>query len=171
MIISLVAAASENNTIGKKNQLVWSLPNDTKFFKNTTWAMPVIMGRKTFESLQSKPLTGRYNIVITRHPEALQPRGSIKIANSLGEAIALAGETDAKESFIVGGAEIYKEALPIADKIVLTRVHTVIDGDAFFPEFSEKEWSLFSNLDFPQDEKHAYAYSFQVWERKSGKKK
>jgi dihydrofolate reductase len=165
MIITLVAAASENNVIGKKNQLVWNLPNDTKFFKNTTWAMPVIMGRKTFESLNNKPLSGRFNVVITRNPESVKPNGPVRIAASLNEAIEITKGTDAKEVFIAGGGEIYKEALPIANKIVLTRVHATVDGDAFFPAFSEKEWRLFSNLDFPADEKHQYAYSFQVWER------
>lgn len=167
MIITLVAAASENNVIGKKNQLVWNLPNDTRFFKNTTWAMPVIMGRKTFESLNNKPLTGRFNVVITRNPASLRHEGPIRIAASLQEAIEIAGETDAKEAFVVGGGEIYKEALPVAGKIVLTRVHTVAEGDAYFPVFSEKEWRLFSNLDFPSDDKHLFAYSFQVWERKT----
>jgi dihydrofolate reductase len=167
MIITLVAAASENNVIGKKNQLVWNLPNDSKFFKNTTWAMPVIMGRKTFESLGNKPLNGRFNVVITRNPVSVKPNGDIRIAASLKEAIEITKETDAKEAFIVGGGQVYKEALPIADKIVLTRVHTTVEGDAFFPVFSENEWYLFSNLDFPADEKHAYAYSFQVWKRKT----
>jgi len=166
MTITLVAAASENNVIGLKNKLVWNLPNDTRFFKNTTWGMPVIMGRKTFESLENKPLNGRFNIVITSHPESLQPIGPIKTAGNLQEAIQLAGTTDAKEVFIVGGGKVYAEVLPQADKIVLTRVHTKVDGDAFFPAFSEKEWKLFSNIDFAPDEKHQYAYSFQVWERK-----
>jgi dihydrofolate reductase len=167
MVITLVAAASENNIIGKQNQLVWHLPNDTRFFKNTTWAMPVIMGRRTFESLNNKPLTGRYNIVITRHPASLHPEGPIKIAASLQEAIQIAGDTDAREVFIVGGGEIYKEAFPLADKIVLTRVHAIVEGDAYFPVFNEGEWGLFSNLDFPPDDRHAFAYSFQVWERKT----
>jgi len=167
MILTLVAAASENNVIGLQNKLVWNLPNDTRFFKNTTWGMPVIMGRKTFESLENKPLNGRFNIVITNHPESLQPKSPIKTAGSLKEAIQIAGTTDAKEAFIVGGGKVYAEVLPIADKIVLTRVHTNVEGDAFFPAFSEKEWRLFSNIDFAADEKHQYAYSFQVWERKA----
>ncbi len=166
MIITLVAAASENNVIGKQNKLVWNLPNDTRFFRNTTWGMPVIMGKKTFESLEHKPLTGRFNVVITNHPETLQAKGPVKTAGSLQEAIAVAGTTDAKEVFIVGGGQVYAEALPIARKIVLTRVHAVVEGDAFFPVFSEAEWRLVSHTDFQADEKHQYAYSFQVWERK-----
>ncbi|MEO5685185.1 MAG: dihydrofolate reductase [Chitinophagaceae bacterium] len=166
MIVTLVAAASENNVIGLQNKLVWNLPNDTRFFKNTTWGMPVIMGRKTFESLEHTPLSGRFNIVISNHPGSLQPLGPIKTAGSLEEAIAIAGTTDAKEAFIVGGGKVYAEALPIADKIVLTRVHANVEGDAFFPVFSKEDWHLFSNIDFATDEKHQYAYSFQVWKKK-----
>ena len=168
MLISLVAAASENNVIGKDNKLLWSLPNDTRFFKNTTWAMPVIMGSKTFVSLNNKPLPGRFNIVVTRHPDAFSTNG-VRTAGSLQEAIETAREADTKEVFVIGGGQVYKEALPMADKIVLTRVHTTIDGDAFFPVFSESEWKLVSRIDFPADEKHTYAYSFEVWTRlKSG---
>lgn len=165
MIITLVAAASENNVIGKDNQLLWNLPNDTKFFKNTTWGMPVIMGRKTFESLNNKPLNGRFNVIITRNPQSIKTDGHIRIAANLQEAIHIAGETDAKEAFIVGGGQVYAASLPIASKIVLTRVHAVVQGDSYFPVFSEKDWKLFSRLDFPADEKHQYAYSFEVWER------
>src|SRR5687768_9858936 len=106
MLISLVVAVSENNVIGKDNQLLWHLPNDMKFFKNITWAMPVIMGRKTFESM-GKPLKGRTNIVVTRK-EGLKVEGVIT-ANGLNEAIQAAHETDAKEVFIIGGGEIYKQ--------------------------------------------------------------
>jgi dihydrofolate reductase len=166
MHISLVVAASTNNVIGKNNQLLWHLPNDLKFFKNTTWAMPVIMGRKTFESVNSQPLRGRINIVISRNPQEIILDEHVKKAASLQEAIEIAGTTDAKEAFVVGGGQIYAEALPIAHKIYLTRVHSVIEGDVFFPAFEENEWKLVSNLNFSADEKHAYAYSFQVWERK-----
>jgi len=127
--------------------------------------MPVIMGRQTFASLDNKPLSGRFNIVITHHPAALEPKGPIQTAGSLKEAIALAAGTDAKEVFIVGGGKVYAEALPMAHKIVLTRVHANVEGDTFFPAFSTSDWHLFSNIDFPADDKHAYAYSFQVWER------
>ena len=166
MIISLVAAASENNVIGKDNKLLWSLPNDTRFFKNTTWAMPVIMGSKTFASLNYVPLPGRFNIVITRHPESITAKGPVRTAASLQEAVETAKEADTKEVFVIGGGQIYKEALPLAHKIILTRVHTTVEGDAFFPAFCENDWTLFSKLDFPADEKHAYPYSFEVWVRK-----
>jgi len=162
MIISFVVAASENNVIGKDNKLLWTLPNDMKFFKNTTWGMPVIMGRKTYDSL-GKPLEGRTNIVITRQNLVIQ---GAKVVKSLDDALAAAAETDAKESFVIGGGQIFAEAMPRADKIYITRVHTVIEGDTDFPVIQESQWQLISNLDFPADAKHAYAYSFQLWQRK-----
>jgi dihydrofolate reductase len=166
MLISLMVAASANNVIGKNNQLLWHLPNDLKLFKNTTWAMPVIMGRKTFESVNSKPLTGRMNIIVSRNPGGIVLSEHVKATTSLQNAIEIAEKfTDAKEVFVVGGGQIYAEALPIADKIYMTRVHTVIDGDVFFPAFSENDWKLVSDFNFSADEKHAYAYSFQVWKR------
>jgi len=163
MTLSQVVAAADNNAIGKNNQLLWSLPNDMKFFKNTTWGMPVIMGRKTFESL-GKPLAGRTNIIITRQHN--WQREGVFVANEIREAMAIAAKTDAKEAFIIGGGEIYKQTLPITQRLYLTRVHTTIEGDAFFPEFNKAEWELLSQLDFTADAKHAYDYSFQVWQRK-----
>jgi len=163
MIISLVVAASENNAIGKNNQLLWHLPNDLKFFKNTTCGMPVIMGRKTFESV-NKPLPGRINIVITR--QANWKVAGVIVAASLQDALQKAAETNCKEAFVIGGGEIYKWAFSIADKIVLTRVHAQIEGDTHFPEIKKAEWVLASNEDFIADEKHLYNYSFQIWEKK-----
>ncbi|MBE7174318.1 MAG: dihydrofolate reductase [Williamsia sp.] len=163
MIISFVVAAAENNVIGKDNRLPWRLPNDLKFFKNTTWAMPVIMGRKTYESF-GKPLAGRTNIVITRRDD-WNAEGVIKV-KSLDEALQAAEETDAKEAFIIGGGEIFRQSFSMADKIYITRVHTQLEGDAYFPEIREGEWELFSQLDCAADEKHAYSYSFQLWKRK-----
>lgn len=164
MIISFVVAASENNVIGKDNRLPWRLPNDLKFFKNTTWAMPVIMGRKTFESF-GKPLPGRTNIVITRKDD-WKVDGVITV-KSLDNALHAGEATDAKEAFIIGGGEIFRQSFDKADKIYITRVHAQLEGDAFFPEIKESEWQLFSNLDCPIDEKHAYPYSFQLWKRKN----
>lgn len=163
MLISLVVAASENNVIGKNNQLLWHLPNDMKFFKNTTWAMPVIMGRKTFDSL-GKPLTGRTNIVIT-HRAGWNFEG-VHVAGDLGEALQKAGKTDAKEAYVIGGGEIFKQSMDKAQRIFLTRVHAEFDGDTFFPDIDPQKWKLSSNLDFVADEKHAYAYSFQIWDRR-----
>ena len=163
-MLCLVVAASTNNVIGKDNQLLWRLPNDMKFFKNTTWGMPVIMGRKTYESL-GKPLAGRTNIIITRKKD-WQPEGVI-VTDSLEKSLTAAAATDAREVFIIGGGEIYEQTLPLAQKVYLTRVHTIVEGDTYFPVLKESEWELFSQLDFTTDEKHAYAYSFQVWNRKN----
>ncbi|MBL0357451.1 MAG: dihydrofolate reductase [Chitinophagaceae bacterium] len=162
MIISLVVAAAENNIIGKDNQLVWHLPNDMKFFKNVTWGLPVIMGRKTFEALK-KPLPGRINIVITRQP-GWQAEGTIT-ASELNDAIKKAEATNCKEACVIGGGEIYKQSIAVADIIYLTRVHASLEGDTSFPVINENEWELVSNEDFENDEKHQYAYSFQKWRR------
>lgn len=166
MTISFAVAASENNVIGKDNQLLWSLPNDMKFFKNTTWGMPVIMGRKTFDSL-GKPLKGRTNIVITRQKD--WTADDVIVTSSLEEAIKAAADTDANEAFVIGGGEIFRQALPVTTKIVLTRVHTEIEGDAFFPELDPDTWEMEWHQDHEADEKHAYAYSFQIWRRRPGR--
>src|SRR6478609_7668884 len=144
MVISLIVAASTNNVIGKDNQLLWSLPNDMKFFKNTTWAMPVLMGRKTYESL-GKPLPGRLNIVITRQKD-WKAEGTI-VVNSLEEAIKAAAAADYKEAFIIGGGEIFKESMQsIADRIYVTRVDAVLDGDAFFLSWIPKSGRWFQKI-------------------------
>ncbi len=158
--VAMVVAASTNNVIGKDNQLVWHLPNDLKFFKNTTWGFPVIMGRKTFEEV-NKPLPGRTNIVITR--QVGWNHENVVTAATLDESIIKARETNAKKIFIIGGGEIYRQSMDIANKIIITRVHGQFEGDTFFPVIDEQIWKLVSNEDFPADEKHAYAYSFQVW--------
>ena len=160
---ALIVAASTNHAIGKNNQLLWHLPNDLKFFKNTTWGFPVIMGRKTFEAV-NKPLPGRTNIVITRNQD--WKAAGVKTAENLDGAIEMAIQTNAKQLFIIGGGEIYAQAMPLADIIYLTRVHTILEGDTFFPALDESRWELFSNDDFPADEKHAFDYSFQLWKRK-----
>lgn len=164
MIISLVVAASENNVIGKDNQLLWHLPRDMKFFKNVTWGMPVVMGRKTFESLGSKPLKGRKNIVITRK-HGWKGEG-VEVANSVDEAVALAESKNYKEAFIIGGGEIYMLAFEKANKIFITRVHADLEGDTYFPVIEKKDWELVKNTDNNADEKHKYSFSFQLWQRK-----
>lgn len=163
MQISIIVAVSENNAIGKNNQLLWHLPGDLKFFKNTTWAMPVAMGRKTFQSLGGKPLKGRLNIVITRD-ESFNAEGVIAVA-SVEAAIAVAEKEQYKELLIAGGGEIYRQSLPIAQKIYLTRVHTNIDGDTFFPALGE-EWSLQTERSAQKDGKNIYDYSIQTWIRR-----
>jgi len=163
-MISIIVAASENNAIGREGELLWTLPNDMKFFKNTTWGLPTIMGRKTFESL-GKPLAGRINIVVTRQAD-WEIDGAI-VAADINDALKKAAETNCKEIFIIGGGEIYKQSMAVTDRIYLTRVHhTFKDADAFFPALDENIWVLKSNEDFDFDARHAYAYSFQVWEKK-----
>ena len=162
MKISLVVAVSDNNVIGKNNKLLWNLPNDLKYFKNVTWAMPVIMGRKTYESL-GKPLEGRYNIAITNNKD-WHPAGVV-IVHDLKEAYKAAEVADTKEVFVLGGGQIYAQAIGQADKIHLTRVHTNLEGDTYFPVL-DKSWNLSYRVDFPKDEKHAYSYSIEVWEAK-----
>ncbi len=125
--------------------------------------MPVIMGRKSFESL-GKALKGRTNIVVTRNKD--WKAEDAQAAQSIDQAITLAAQTDAKEIFIIGGAEIFRSALPSADRIYLTLVHGNFDGDAFFPEMEQDQWKLISNRDCEADEKNPFALSFQVWERK-----
>ena len=160
-MISLIVAASINNAIGKENQLLWHLPNDLKFFKNTTWGGVVIMGRKTFESV-NKPLPGRTNIVITKQPD--WNAENVVVASSLEDALEKATALNFKEIFIIGGGEIYKQSIAIANRIYLTKVHTEIDGDAFFPDLNN-DWKMISNRDFKSDEKNKFDHSFQIWER------
>ena len=164
MKITLVVAASQNNVIGKGNQLLWHLPKDMRFFKNTTWGMPILMGRKTFESLGSKLLPGRLNIILTQQKN-LVLEGAV-VVNSIQEAIKVAAEQDYKELMVIGGGQVYQEALPLAQKIWLTRVHTHIEGDVFFPELSLNTWSLLSSEKVSADEKHAFAFDFECWQRK-----
>ncbi len=164
MKLSIVVAASLNNAIGKDNKLLWHLPNDMKFFKQTTWAMPVVMGRKTFESMNSKPLNGRLNIVITRQKD-YTANGAV-IVESLADAVFVAKEHLYKEIFIIGGGEIYKQALAKVDTIYLTKVDTLIEGDTFFPEIDATDFEMIQEDKHKADDKHAFAYSFQTWRRK-----
>jgi dihydrofolate reductase len=163
MIITLVVAASENNAIGKDNQLLWHLPKDMRFFKNTTWALPILMGRKTFESMGSKLLPGRLNVLLSQQKN-LEIKGA-EVVNSLQEAIALAEKNSYKELMVIGGGQVYEMALPHAHKIWLTRVHTQIEGDTFFPDLND-EWELKSTQRNEADEKHVYAFDFECWQRK-----
>lgn len=162
MIISLVVAASNNNVIGKDNQLLWNLPEDMKHFKNVTWGMPVVMGRKTFESFK-RPLSGRKNIVLSTQKD-LEIDGAI-VLNSIRDVEFLVKEMDVKELMVIGGGEIYKMYCPKADRIYMTRVDTVVEGDTFFPPIEEKEWKLTSRVKNSANDKHAHNYAFELWER------
>ena len=166
MIISLVVAFAKDNAIGANNKLLWHLPNDLKFFKNLTWGMPIIMGRKTFVSIAGKPLPGRINIVITRDKSSLPVQENLWVVSSIEDAIEKASETDCNEAFIIGGGEIYKQSISIANKIYLTRVDAVFsDATVFFPILDEKSFQLIDSVPMEKDEKHSFPYTFETWEK------
>jgi dihydrofolate reductase len=162
-IISFVVAADEGNVIGKNNSLPWHLPNDLRYFKNLTWGMPILMGRKTFDSI-GKPLPGRRNIVITRSGE--WQHAGVDTVHSIEAALALAQADDVKEIFVIGGAEIFKTAYPFAYRLYLTRVHHRFEGDVFLPEINEQEWHKVKETAAGKDDKNAYDHTFEVWERR-----
>lgn len=159
--ITLIVAAAENNAIGKNNQMLWHLPDDFKYFKQHTLNHSVVMGRKTYDSI-GKPLPQRRNIVLTR--DLNWSAEDIDVANSLDEVLTYC--RDEREIFVIGGAKIYQQALPLAQKVLLTRVHTTLDGDAYFPELPPTEWKKVNEAPHAQDERHAYNFTFEVWERK-----
>lgn len=159
-LVSLLAAVADNGTIGRDSRLPWHLPDDLRRFKSLTLGKPILMGRRTFESI-GKPLPGRTNLVLTRSREWARPGAAV--VHSLGEALERAGEVP--EVVVVGGAEIYRLALPRAQRIYLTRVHARIEGDTVFPALDEREWREAAREEHPADERHAYAMSFCVLER------
>lgn len=160
-MVTIIAAIAENNALGKNNQLLWHLPADLKRFKKTTLNHVVIMGRKTFESL-GKPLPNRTNILITRDKN-YKVEGCV-VVNSLKEALETATKED-ENPFILGGAEIYKQAMPFTDKLDVTFVHHKFDADVFFPEIDKTIWKETSREDLKANEKNKYDYSFVTFER------
>ncbi len=163
MIISLVAAADENGLIGRNNALPWRLPADMKYFKNLTMGHTVIMGRKTFESIKCKPLKGRTNVIITRN-RFFSTDADILIFNNLTDAFT--AFVNEKEIFVIGGGEIFREALPKAEKIYLTRIHCKFQGDSYFPELIDTEWIVTKSSKHTPDNDNAYSYSFIELTRK-----
>ncbi|PHR15140.1 MAG: diacylglycerol kinase [Aequorivita sp.] len=161
-MITMIAAVGENNELGKDNDLLWHLPDDFKRFKQLTTGHHIIMGRKTFESFP-KPLPHRTHLVITRNKD-YKKDGAVVVHN-LEKALEISKED--LQPYIIGGGEIYKLGLSVADKIELTRVHgTFKDADTFFPEFSEKNWQLISKEKHPKDERHKYSFTYETWVRK-----
>lgn len=158
LTITLIVAASENNAIGKNNEMPWHLPNDFKYFKKTTLEHSVVMGRKTFESI-GKALPERRNIVITK--DANYQAEDIDVVNSIGEVFSSC--RDEHEIFVIGGANVYQQFLPLANRVLLTRVHTEVAGDAFFPELNPAIWTLSKSERQEADERHAFAYSFEEY--------
>ena len=160
MKLSVIVAVSSNHVIGYKNQLPWRLPADLKYFKQVTMGHPIVMGRKTYESI-GRPLPGRTNIIITRQ-ENYEVQNCI-VVHSFEEAMSLCREED--EVFIIGGAEIILQSIQLVDKIYLTRISGVFAGDTFFPEIDHTQWSEIQRQDFEPDEKNAWPYSFIIYER------
>jgi len=159
--ISIIVATSKNNVIGVNNQLPWHLPADLKYFKSLTNGHSIIMGRKTYDSI-GRPLPNRENIIITRDKNYSSVELVIK--HSIEEAIQHCNGQE--EVFIIGGSEIYGQSIPLANKLYITEVLHDFEGDTFFPEINEQEWKMISSNKFYSDEKHAFDYSFQVWERR-----
>lgn len=160
-MIILIAAAAENNALGKNNELVWHLPDDFKRFKTLTSGHYIIMGRKTFESFP-KPLPNRTHIIITRQKN-YHPNGCL-VASSIENGIKMAPKNE--DVFIIGGGEIYQQSIDIADKIELTRVHSQFEADTYFPDIDAKKWSLVFEDFHPKDEKHLVGFTFQTYVRK-----
>jgi dihydrofolate reductase len=165
MIVSAIAALSQNRVIGKNNDLPWKLPDDMKFFMETTKGHHVIMGRKNYDSLKGKfkPLPNRTNIVITRQSE-LEAPGCI-VLHDVKEGLLIANKNGERECFIIGGAEIYKLAMPHTNRLYLTQIQANIDGDTFFPEFDKRQWKETSRTHHPADDRHAYAFDFVIYEK------
>ena len=165
--LSLIAALGENRVIGVDNSMPWHLPGDFKYFKATTLGKPIIMGRKTWDSL-GRPLPGRLNIVVSRQTdlvlEGAQVFASLEAAVERAEAWAL--EQGADELMLIGGAQLYEQGLAHADRLYLTRVALSPEGDAWFPQFDASQWKLVSNVENPA-EGDKPAYNFEVWERSS----
>lgn len=158
----MIAAAAENNALGKDNDLVWHLPDDFKRFKRLTSGHYIIMGRKTFESFP-KLLPDRTHVIITRKND-YNPEGTI-VVNSLEEALRVSKLDE--QPFIIGGGEIYKMGMDAADRIELTRVHAEFDADTYFPEIDENEWKIVKEQFHEKDEKHDHSFTYITYERKS----
>jgi dihydrofolate reductase len=154
-LVSIVVAADERNAIGRQGGLPWRLPNDLKHFKALTLGKPVLMGRKTWDSI-GRPLPGRHNIVITRRPGLVID--GVTVVDSLDRAFEAAGRVP--EACVIGGADIFRLALPRTDVVRLTRVHATCEADTFLPALETSEWMEVAREDHAPDDRHAYAYSF-----------
>lgn len=160
--LNIIVAVAENGVIGGSNTLLWHISEDLRRFKQLTTGHPVIMGRKTYLSI-GRPLPNRRNIVISRQAD-LQIEGC-EVFSSLEAAIAACREAGAEQAFVIGGGEVYRQALPLADRIHYTRVFRAYEGDTTFPELDPAEWHKVSEECFERGEKYEYPYSFEVYER------
>ncbi|MBF1096847.1 MAG: dihydrofolate reductase [Riemerella sp.] len=161
-MITIIAAIGKNNELGKDNQLLWHLPEDLKYFKKMTLEHPIIMGRKTYESI-GKPLPNRTNIVVSRKEDWFEE--GILIVPSIKDAIKHAKKIN-EQIFIIGGGNIYEQTIDLADCLKITQVDFQTKADAFFPKIDENIWQKTDEIHHPKDEKNAYNFSFQTWERR-----
>ena len=166
MVISMIAAVATNQVIGKDNDLVWRLPDDMKYFMETTKNHFVIMGRKNYESIPHKyrPLPNRTNIIITKQKNYQAP--DCIITNTIEEALDYCNEHNQEEVFVIGGGQIYAQSLPLAHKLYITEVKEYFEGDTFFPEFDQRQWEL-SRKHHSIDDRHKYAFDFVIYKRKA----
>ena len=163
MKISMIAAMAHDRVIGKDNQMPWHLPADLAHFKRVTLGKPVLMGRKTFESI-GRPLPGRRNLVISRNPD-YQAEG-IEVVGSVEAALALLAGSSVEELMVIGGGHLYAEMLPSADCLYLTRIDLAVEGDTRFPAFDDGQWQRIDCESHPADEKNPHPYSFETWQRR-----
>ena len=166
MIVSLVAAVAKNYVIGKNNGLPWRLPDDMKFFMETTKGHYVILGRKNFESLphKFKPLPDRTNVVVPRQKD-YKAHGAL-VVHSCEDALKVAEVNKESEAMVIGGSDIYTLALPVANRLYITEVNAEVEGDVYFPKFDKEDWTETSRVPHPADEKHAYSFDFVVYDKK-----
>lgn len=164
MKICAIVAASENNVIGIANDMPWRLPEDFKFFKNTTMHHPMLMGSNTWRSLGKKPLPGRLHLIVSRKLKIDEEM--VKTFEQIDSAIDFARALPSEKLFIIGGGSIYEQTLPLCDEVLLTRVHTQVeDGEVYFPELDQEVWQLSDSRYHPKDERHAYSFTFERWTR------
>ncbi|WP_019555775.1 type 3 dihydrofolate reductase [Thiomicrorhabdus arctica] len=161
MRIAMIAAMTNNRVIGFENDMPWHLPDDLKFFKANTLGKPVIMGRKTFESIGSRPLPNRPNLVISRNAELSIP--DVQVFKSVESALKTLQDVD--EVIIMGGGQLYQQMLPQADKLYLTLIDADLEGDTLFPDWTAFQWNEIERLSHSVDERHAYAFDFVTLER------
>ncbi|MCM3783849.1 dihydrofolate reductase [Neobacillus mesonae] len=160
MGISMIWAMSSNGIIGKDNGMPWRLPKDMDFFKEQTTGHTIVMGRKTWESLRGRALPNRRNVVLTRQDIEL-PKA--EVIHSVLEGVELAKD---KELFVIGGAKVYEEFLPYADRLIVTRIHETIEGDTYMPDINWNEWEMTEEFKGEQDEKNPYEFTFQFFRKK-----
>lgn len=163
MKISMIAAMAHDRVIGKDNQMPWHLPADLAHFKRVTLGKPVLMGRKTFESI-GRPLPGRRNLVISRNPD-YQVEG-IEVVGSVEAALALLAGSSVEELMVIGGGHLYAEMLPSADCLYLTQIDLAVEGDTRFPAFDDGQWQRVDCESHPADDKNPHPYSFETWQRR-----